>query len=86
MNDTDRVRAHHGEITLDGENIYGRHMDVVMLRARVGMVFPETESVPEVRLRQRRIRASVSTGSRAIAWSSTRSCRRAASARPVGSK
>ena len=39
MNDTIESARITGEITLEGENIYGRQMDVVMLRARVGMVF-----------------------------------------------
>src|SRR5690606_679023 len=34
-------------ITLEGENIYGRHMDVVMLRARVGMVFQKPNPFPK---------------------------------------
>ena len=36
-----------GDITLDGENIYARNMDVVMLRARVGMVFQKPNPVPK---------------------------------------
>src|SRR4051794_14969211 len=35
MNDTIESARVTGEITLDGENIYGRDMDVVLLRARV---------------------------------------------------
>jgi phosphate transport system ATP-binding protein len=57
MNDTIESARVSGEITLDGENIYGRHMDVVMLRARVGMVF-RSQSVPQIRLRQRRLWAA----------------------------
>jgi phosphate transport system ATP-binding protein len=36
-----------GEILLDGENIYGRQMDVVHLRARVGMVFQKPNPFPK---------------------------------------
>ena len=39
MNDTIESARVHGEILLDGEDIYSRRMDVVMLRARVGIVF-----------------------------------------------
>ena len=58
MNDTIESARVTGDITLDGENIYARQMDVVMLRARVGHGVPETESVSEVRLRQRRVRSA----------------------------
>jgi phosphate transport system ATP-binding protein len=47
MNDTIESARITGEITLDGENIYGRHMDVVMLRARVGMVFQKPNPFPK---------------------------------------
>ena len=33
-----------GEVLLDGEDIY-KDMDVNLLRKRVGMVFPEAESI-----------------------------------------
>jgi len=36
-----------GEITLDGEPILGRGMDVVQLRARVGMVFQKPNPFPK---------------------------------------
>ncbi|MCU0894286.1 MAG: phosphate ABC transporter ATP-binding protein PstB [Rhodospirillales bacterium] len=36
-----------GEILLDGEDIYGRQMDVVHLRARVGMVFQKPNPFPK---------------------------------------
>ena len=39
MNDTIDSARITGEILLDGENIYSRDMDVVMLRARGGIVF-----------------------------------------------
>ncbi|MCZ8173324.1 MAG: ATP-binding cassette domain-containing protein, partial [Brevundimonas sp.] len=39
MNDTIVGARVEGEITLDGEDIYKSGMDVVQLRARVGMVF-----------------------------------------------
>jgi phosphate transport system ATP-binding protein len=47
MNDTIESARMTGEITLDGENIYARHMDVVMLRARVGMVFQKPNPFPK---------------------------------------
>ena len=47
MNDTIESARVTGEITLDGENIYDKHMDVVMLRARVGMVFQKPNPFPK---------------------------------------
>ena len=39
MNDTIASARVTGDVRLDGEDIYARSMDVVSLRARVGMVF-----------------------------------------------
>ncbi len=36
-----------GEIHIDGENIYGAHIDVVHLRRRVGMVFQKPNPFPK---------------------------------------
>jgi phosphate transport system ATP-binding protein len=47
MNDTIESARVTGEITLDSENIYAKHMDVVMLRARVGMVFQKPNPFPK---------------------------------------
>jgi phosphate transport system ATP-binding protein len=47
MNDTIESARVTGEITLDGEDIYARQMDVVMLRARVGMVFQKPNPFPK---------------------------------------
>ncbi len=47
MNDTIESARITGDITLDGENVYGRQMDVVMLRARVGMVFQKPNPFPK---------------------------------------
>ena len=47
MNDTIESARITGEILLDGDNVYGRHMDVVMLRARVGMVFQKPNPFPK---------------------------------------
>jgi phosphate transport system ATP-binding protein len=47
MNDTIESARITGNITLDGENIYAKHMDVVMLRARVGMVFQKPNPFPK---------------------------------------
>ena len=46
MNDTIESASVRGEITLGGEDIYSRAMDVVMLRARVGMVFQKPNPFP----------------------------------------
>jgi len=47
MNDTVASARVEGEITLDGENIYSANMDVVQLRARVGMVFQKPNPFPK---------------------------------------
>jgi len=47
MNDTIANARVTGEITLDGENIYAPSMDVVQLRARVGMVFQKPNPFPK---------------------------------------
>jgi phosphate transport system ATP-binding protein len=47
MNDTIESARVTGEITLEGEDIYTRRMDVVMLRARVGMVFQKPNPFPK---------------------------------------
>ena len=47
MNDTIASARVEGEITLDGEDIYRSAMDVVQLRARVGMVFQKPNPFPK---------------------------------------
>ncbi|MCZ4306532.1 phosphate ABC transporter ATP-binding protein PstB [Zoogloeaceae bacterium G21618-S1] len=47
MNDTVRECRVTGEILLDGEDINGRHIDVVPLRARVAMVFQKPNPFPK---------------------------------------
>ena len=47
MNDTIESARVLGQITLDGEDIYAKQMDVVMLRARVGMVFQKPNPFPK---------------------------------------
>ena len=47
MNDTIAGCRVTGEIRLDGEHIYGSGMDVVELRARVGMVFQKPNPFPK---------------------------------------
>ncbi len=47
MNDTIPGCRVLGDITLDGENIYTSGMDVVQLRARVGMVFQKPNPFPK---------------------------------------
>ena len=47
MNDTIDSARITGEILLDGEDIYSRAMDVVMLRARVGIVFQKPNPFPK---------------------------------------
>jgi phosphate transport system ATP-binding protein len=47
MNDTIEICRMEGEIKLDGEDIYAPHIDVVPLRARVGMVFQKPNPFPK---------------------------------------
>ena len=47
MNDTVGNARVTGDIRLDGENIYDKSMDVVQLRARVGMVFQKPNPFPK---------------------------------------
>ena len=47
MNDTIDICRVDGDIRLEGENIYGKNMDVVLLRARVGMVFQKPNPFPK---------------------------------------
>ena len=47
MNDSIESARMTGTITLGGENIYGKELDPVMLRARVGMVFQKPNPFPK---------------------------------------
>ena len=47
MNDTVASARVEGQITLDGDDIYDSGMDVVQLRARVGMVFQKPNPFPK---------------------------------------
>ena len=47
MNDTIDICRVEGEISLDGQNIYAPSVDVVPLRARVGMVFQKPNPFPK---------------------------------------
>jgi phosphate transport system ATP-binding protein len=47
MNDTVASARTSGDIRLDGEDIYDKAMDVVQLRARVGMVFQKPNPFPK---------------------------------------
>ena len=47
MNDTIASARTQGDIRLDGEDIYAPEMDVVQLRARVGMVFQKPNPFPK---------------------------------------
>ena len=47
MNDTIDVCRVEGEISLDGKNIYDKDVDVVPLRARVGIVFQKPNPFPK---------------------------------------
>lgn len=47
MNDTIPIAKVTGDITLEGEDIYAPQMDVVQLRARVGMVFQKPNPFPK---------------------------------------
>ena len=47
MNDTIDGARVDGDITIDGKNIYDADLDVVTLRARVGMVFQKPNPFPK---------------------------------------
>ncbi len=47
MNDTIDIARVSGDIKLDGRDIYDRNVDVVELRARVGMVFQKPNPFPK---------------------------------------
>jgi phosphate transport system ATP-binding protein len=47
MNDTISSCRVSGDLQLDGEDIYGKQMDPVLLRARVGMVFQKPNPFPK---------------------------------------
>jgi phosphate transport system ATP-binding protein len=47
MNDTIEGARVEGTITIDGKNIYDQDLDVVTLRARVGMVFQKPNPFPK---------------------------------------
>jgi phosphate transport system ATP-binding protein len=47
MNDVIDICRVEGDIRLDGEDIYDRRIDVVQLRARVGMVFQKPNPFPK---------------------------------------
>lgn len=47
MNDTIDICRVEGQILLDGENIYRKKQDPVLLRARVGMVFQKPNPFPK---------------------------------------
>ncbi len=47
MNDTIDICRFEGSITLDGTDIYDKNIDVVELRARVGMVFQKPNPFPK---------------------------------------
>ncbi len=47
MNDTIPICRVSGQIVLDGKNVYDRDIDVVHLRARVGMVFQKPNPFPK---------------------------------------
>jgi phosphate transport system ATP-binding protein len=47
MNDLIDGTRHTGEVVLDGEEIYGRNLNLVELRRRVGMVFQKSNPFPK---------------------------------------
>ena len=53
MNDTIPICRVTGKITIAGEDIYDRSLDVVQLRARVGMVFQQPNAHPWLGQEQR---------------------------------
>ena len=50
MNDLERTSRVEGTITLDGQDIYSREMDVVEIRRRVWHGLPEAQSVSQEHL------------------------------------
>ena len=56
MNDTIPIARVTGTIEIDGQDIYDRSLDVVQLRARVGMVFQKPNPFAKIDLRERRLR------------------------------
>lgn len=46
MNDTIEGVRSEGEVTIDGEDIYGTHVDLLRLRKKVGMVFQRPNPFP----------------------------------------
>src|SRR5687768_12013830 len=46
MNDLIPGARVEGKIVLDGEDIYGSHMDVIHLRRRIGMIFQRSNPFP----------------------------------------
>jgi phosphate transport system ATP-binding protein len=47
MNDTIDDCRFEGQIKIDGKNIYDKHLDVVLLRSQVGMVFQKANPFPK---------------------------------------
>ena len=47
MNDTIDICRIEGKILVDGEDIYDRKLDPVLLRARIGMVFQKPNPFPK---------------------------------------
>jgi phosphate transport system ATP-binding protein len=47
MNDTIRGVSVEGRVLLDGDDVYARHVDPVLLRRRVGMVFQKSNPFPK---------------------------------------
>jgi phosphate transport system ATP-binding protein len=47
MNDTIDICSVKGSLKLDGQDIYDKNLDVVLLRARVGMVFQKPNPFPK---------------------------------------
>lgn len=47
MNDTIAIARVEGDVSLFGKDIHSKHMDVVMLRAQVGMVFQKPNPFPK---------------------------------------
>ena len=67
MNDTIENCRVSGEIMIDGQNIYDSSIDVVLLRARVGMVFQKPNPFPKS-IFDNVAYGHVFTGSRQARW------------------
>ena len=67
MHETVPIATISGQVLLDGVNIYDKHIDPVLLRRRVGMVFQKPNPFPNMSIRQNVLAGLKLTGK---AWKS----------------